>query len=72
MQHLEVSGAVRPVYGSLGFKRLIDISQLTIQLSPALSESGSHISPSVNCVSATYLQNDANNTKTIATSYNET
>ena len=23
MQHLEVSGAVRPIYGSLGFKRLI-------------------------------------------------
>ena len=22
MQHLEVSGAVRPIYGSLGFKRL--------------------------------------------------
>ena len=23
MQHLEVSGAVRPIYGSLGVKRLI-------------------------------------------------
>ena len=23
MQHLEVSGEVRPIYGSLGFKRLI-------------------------------------------------
>jgi len=23
MQRLEVSGAVRPIYGSLGFKRLI-------------------------------------------------
>ena len=26
MQRLEVSGAVRPVYGSLGVKRLIDFS----------------------------------------------
>jgi len=25
MQRLEVSGAVRPIYGSLGFKRLIII-----------------------------------------------
>ena len=25
MQHLEVSGAVRPIYGSLGVKRLIQI-----------------------------------------------
>jgi len=24
MQHLEVSGAVRPIYGSLGVKRLIN------------------------------------------------
>jgi len=50
---------------------LIDVSQLTSQLSPALSESGSHISPSVNCVSATYLRNDANDTNTVATSCNE-
>ena len=25
MQRLEVSGAVRPIYGSLGFKRLMDL-----------------------------------------------
>jgi len=29
MQRLEVSGAVRPIYGSLGFKGLTDISPYT-------------------------------------------
>ena len=28
MQHLEVSGAVRPIYGSLGVKRLIGVKKL--------------------------------------------
>ena len=27
MQRLEVSGAVRPIYGSLGFKRLIIVQR---------------------------------------------
>ena len=40
---------------SSGIIWLIDVIQLTSQLSPAVSESGSHISPGVNCVSATYL-----------------
>ena len=30
MQRLEVSGAVRPIYGSLGFKRLIDVARVSI------------------------------------------
>ena len=32
MQRLEVSGAVRPIYGSLGFKRLNPICHLLILL----------------------------------------
>jgi len=28
MQHLEVSGAVRPIYGLLGVKRLIKIGEI--------------------------------------------
>jgi len=31
MQHLEVSGAVRPIYGSLGVKRLILRSAVTLK-----------------------------------------
>ena len=36
MQRLEVSGAVRPIYGSLGVKRLINI--IIIHLSGGLSQ----------------------------------
>jgi hypothetical protein len=37
MQRLEVSGAVRPIYGSLGVKRLIDILvSLKVHLPAAL------------------------------------
>jgi len=32
MQRLEVNGAVRPIYGSLGVKRLIQISLFTEQV----------------------------------------
>ena len=32
MQRLEVSGAVRPIYGSLGVKRLKDLRILSTQL----------------------------------------
>ena len=35
--------------------RLIDIGQPTSQVSPAISESGSHIFPGVNGVFATYV-----------------
>ena len=31
MQRLEVSGAVRPIYGSLGLKRLSDLIKCTVQ-----------------------------------------
>ena len=29
MQRLEVSGAVRPIYGSLGVKRLINLNKIS-------------------------------------------
>jgi hypothetical protein len=48
---------------------LIDVSQLTSQLSPAVSEPGGHISPSVNCVSATYLQEMMQTTLTLLLLY---
>jgi len=35
MQHLEVSGAVQPTYGSLGVKRLRNVLQDQHQYSPA-------------------------------------
>ena len=31
MQHLEVSGAIRPIYGSLGVRRLICRSVVTVE-----------------------------------------
>ena len=31
MQRLEVSGAVRPIYGSLGFKRLTVLQSTALQ-----------------------------------------
>ena len=36
MQRLEVSGAVRPIYGSLGVKRLIKSSMKTVVLLPQI------------------------------------
>ena len=36
MQHLEVSGAVRPIYGSLGVKRLIGVEVITVTKTVAL------------------------------------
>ena len=36
MQCLEVSGAVRPIYGSLGFKRLSSWTTTTLQLTNLL------------------------------------
>ena len=36
MQRLEVSGAVRPIYGSLGVKRLINIKYTTNPLTSYL------------------------------------
>jgi len=32
MQHLEVSGAVRPIYGSLDIKRLINMKQQSVSV----------------------------------------
>jgi len=37
MQRLEVSCAVRPIYGSLGVKRLTDISCLAVKKTVVLS-----------------------------------
>jgi len=53
--------------------RVIDIGRPTSQVSPAVSESGSHISPGVNGASVCNVSacNNVNNTKTIATSYIE-
>jgi len=53
--------------------RVIDIGQPTSQISPAVSESGSHISPGVNGVSVCNVSacNNVNNTNTTATSCTE-
>ena len=50
--------------------RVIDIGQPTSQVSPTVSESGSHISPGVNGVIVSNVSacNNVNNTNTIATS----
>ena len=37
MQHLEVSGAVRPIYGSLGVERLSRVSLQTQAEKPVMS-----------------------------------
>jgi len=53
--------------------RLIDIGQSTSQVSPAVLESGSHISPGVNGVTVRNISacNSVNNTNAIATSCTE-
>jgi hypothetical protein len=53
--------------------RLIDIGQASSQVSPAVSESGSHISPGVNGESVCNVSacNNVNNTNTIATACTE-
>lgn len=53
--------------------RLIDIGQSTSQVSPAVLESDSHISPGVNGVSVCNISacNSVNNTNAIATSCTE-
>jgi hypothetical protein len=53
--------------------RLIDIGQSSSQVSPAVSESGSHVSPGVNGESVCNASacNNVNNTNTIVTSCNE-
>jgi len=33
MQHLEVTGAVRPIYGSLCLKRLMNTAEMLLQVS---------------------------------------
>ena len=42
MQRLEVSGAVRPIYGSLGVKRLINYGDREILFSMARRPTRSH------------------------------
>ena len=42
MQRLEVSGAVRPIYGSLGIKRLTLIVQLHTKLMVTVRDTSAH------------------------------
>jgi hypothetical protein len=51
----QTTSAVRTVPQASTTIRLIDIGQSTSQVSRAVSESGSHISPGVHGVFATYL-----------------
>jgi len=53
--------------------RVMDIGHPTSQVSPAVLESGSHISPGVNGVSVCNVSacNNVSSTNTIATSYTE-
>ena len=44
MQHLEVSGAVRPIYGSLGVRRLI-VDQTNRSVSPTEKGKGFLLTP---------------------------